>query len=158
MTGPQNRTLRRARTERMLFGVCGGIAKYFGIDPTLVRVGFVLVGVIPPLGGTLLLAYVALAIVVPPEDLPADTGREQVRENLSSLRTELSGLAETIRAKVTGEPSAPPAEEKDSTGAVRTVGTVVAPEEAVVAPPRDEQTLQREGTSAEKGAPVSGRV
>ena len=89
----------------MLFGVCAGIARYFDIDPTLVRVGFVLVGLVPPLGGTLLLAYVAMAIIVPQEDAQGGAGREQVRDNLSSLRSDLSALAETVRAKVTGEPT-----------------------------------------------------
>ena len=97
--------LRRTRTDRLLFGVCGGIARYFEVDPTLVRVGFVLVGLVPPLGGTLLLAYAAMAVLVPQEDAESLTGREQVKENLSSLRSEVSGLAETIRARVTGEPA-----------------------------------------------------
>lgn len=50
--------------DRKLFGVCGGIAEYFNWDPTLVRVGFVILA----LGyGAGLLAYVVAAIIMPNE-------------------------------------------------------------------------------------------
>jgi phage shock protein C len=48
--------------ERKLFGVCSGLANYFDIDPTLVRVGFIL-GVV--FAGTGLLVYIILAVVMP---------------------------------------------------------------------------------------------
>ncbi len=56
--------LYRSRIDRKIAGVCGGLAEYFGIDPTLVRLLFVL-GLIF-VGGTLL-AYIILAIVIPEE-------------------------------------------------------------------------------------------
>jgi phage shock protein C len=56
--------LYRARDERMLAGVCGGLAKYFNVDPTLIRVLFVL-ATLP--GGPGLLAYIVLAIIMPEE-------------------------------------------------------------------------------------------
>ncbi len=62
--------LYRSRTDRMIAGVCGGIAKYFGIDSTIVRViAFLLI--IP--GGVSIWVYIALAIIVPLE--PEETGR-----------------------------------------------------------------------------------
>ena len=51
--------------EAKLCGVCGGSAKYFGIDPTLVRLLTVLL-VIP--GGMSLWVYVIAAIIMPRED------------------------------------------------------------------------------------------
>jgi len=48
--------------EKKLFGVCSGLANYFDLDPTIVRVGFVLAVV---LGGTGILAYIILAVVMP---------------------------------------------------------------------------------------------
>jgi phage shock protein C len=53
----------RSRTNRRLAGVCGGIAEYFNVDPTLVRVGFVLGTLFT--GGTGFLAYIVLWIVMP---------------------------------------------------------------------------------------------
>ena len=46
----------------MLCGVCTGIAAYFDIDPTLVRLGWILFSL---LGGSGLLAYIICAIVIP---------------------------------------------------------------------------------------------
>lgn len=55
--------LRRSRTYRVLGGVCGGIADYFNIDPTLVRAGFAVATVLT--GGALAIAYVALLFIMP---------------------------------------------------------------------------------------------
>ena len=66
MDGP--RKLYRSRTNRQLAGVCGGVAEYFNIDATLVRVLFVVFAV---LGGPGLLAYLLLWIFVPEEPVGA---------------------------------------------------------------------------------------
>ena len=55
--------LYRSRTDKMIGGVAGGLAEYFNVDPTLVRIVFVLLGV---LGGGVL-AYLVMWIVVPQE-------------------------------------------------------------------------------------------
>jgi len=60
------RHLYRSRNQRMLFGVCGGLGEYFKIDPTLVRLAFVVASL---MGGPGLIAYVVLLIVVPEEPL-----------------------------------------------------------------------------------------
>ena len=49
----------------MLCGVCGGIAEYFNVDPTLVRLGFIIVSL---LGGSGILAYIIAALVIPEAD------------------------------------------------------------------------------------------
>ena len=59
--------LSRSITDRKLFGVCGGIAKYFNLDPTIVRIAYVLL-VIASVGWALLL-YIILAFLVPEEKL-----------------------------------------------------------------------------------------
>jgi phage shock protein C len=58
------RKLYRSRTNRQVAGVCGGLAQYFNIDVTLIRVLFVLLTV---LGGAGLVLYVAMWIIVPKE-------------------------------------------------------------------------------------------
>lgn len=62
------RKLYRSRNNRQLAGVCGGLAEYFNIDVTLIRVLFVVFAV---LGGSGLLAYLVLWIVVPEQPGPA---------------------------------------------------------------------------------------
>lgn len=58
--------LYRSRDERMIWGVCGGIAKYFDVDPTVIRV----IGVLTLLFGFMgLLIYPILTIITPLEPL-----------------------------------------------------------------------------------------
>jgi phage shock protein PspC (stress-responsive transcriptional regulator) len=56
--------LYRSRDERMIGGVCGGLAKYLVIDPTVVRLIFILLALA---GGPGLLIYLIMLIVVPEE-------------------------------------------------------------------------------------------
>jgi phage shock protein PspC (stress-responsive transcriptional regulator) len=56
------RRFERSSRERMVGGVCGGLARYFGIDVTLVRIGMV---ALAALGGTGLIVYAAALILVP---------------------------------------------------------------------------------------------
>lgn len=60
---PQKK-LFRSSTDKMIAGVCGGLAVYFNIDSTLVRLVFVLLAIF---GGHGLLLYIILWIVMPDE-------------------------------------------------------------------------------------------
>jgi phage shock protein PspC (stress-responsive transcriptional regulator) len=61
---PPPRRLYRSRDDRVIAGVCGGIARYFNIDPVLVRVGAV---ALVFLGGAGLVAYLAAVLLIPKE-------------------------------------------------------------------------------------------
>ena len=65
--------LYRSRSERMISGVCGGLGEYLGIDPTIVRLLFVL-GLLA--GMSTVPVYLVLMIVVPEEPLPGSEYRE----------------------------------------------------------------------------------
>ena len=54
--------LHRSRTEKMIAGVCGGLAEYFNIDPTIVRILWVAITL---LGGAGILLYVILWVIMP---------------------------------------------------------------------------------------------
>ena len=56
--------LYKINEGKVLDGVCGGIAKYFGLDPTIIRVAWVL---FCALGGSGVLAYIICALVIPRE-------------------------------------------------------------------------------------------
>jgi phage shock protein C len=58
------RKLYRSRKDKKLAGVAGGLAEYFNVDATLIRVLFVVLAV---LGGAGVLIYLAMWIIVPPE-------------------------------------------------------------------------------------------
>jgi phage shock protein C len=80
--------LYRSRHNRMIGGVCGGIAEYFNIDPVIVRVVAVAFFFT---GGSALLAYIVGLIVIPnePIDLPA-AGKQ---ENAPAQATAAAPLA-----------------------------------------------------------------
>jgi len=59
------RRLYRSREPRMIAGVCEGLGKYFSVDPTLIRLLFVVAAIAGIGGGALL--YLLLWIVVPNE-------------------------------------------------------------------------------------------
>ena len=54
--------LIRSTTDRKIAGVCGGLGEYFGVDPTLIRIGWV---VFCLLGGSGILAYLICALIIP---------------------------------------------------------------------------------------------
>ena len=58
--------LTRPRTGRMLAGICAGIANYFGVDVTLVRVGYLLLSLFSA-GFPGLLLYFILTLIIPEE-------------------------------------------------------------------------------------------
>ncbi len=61
-----DKKLMRSSTDRMIGGVCGGLAEYFNIDPSLVRIGFALLTLAG--GGFLgIVAYIVMLIVIPEE-------------------------------------------------------------------------------------------
>ena len=69
------RRLYRSKEQRLLLGVCGGIAEYFDVDPTIVRVLFVIAALA---AGPGILAYLIMAIVIPPRPaLPPGEGDRQ---------------------------------------------------------------------------------
>ena len=60
------RSLTRSKTDRMLGGVCGGIAKTYGWDPTIVRIGYVLISLISAAFPGILF-YIILWVLIPEE-------------------------------------------------------------------------------------------
>ncbi len=64
-----SKRLYRSRSNRVFAGVCGGLGEYFGLDATLIRLGFVFASLLGWFG-PLLAAYLVMMIVVP-ETAPA---------------------------------------------------------------------------------------
>lgn len=58
------RKLYRSRTDRKLAGICGGLGAHFGMDPVIIRIIFI---VLTLFGGSGLLLYIIMALVVPDE-------------------------------------------------------------------------------------------
>jgi phage shock protein PspC (stress-responsive transcriptional regulator) len=93
---PPQRRLERSRDDRMVAGVCAGIARYFGIDPTVVRI--VAVG-LTLLGGAGLLLYLAALLLMPEEGAPGTSfsltgeGRTQAATAIGVIVLALAAFA-----------------------------------------------------------------
>jgi len=94
--------LTRSETDRKIAGVCGGLAVYFGIDPTLVRVA----AVVAAFMGWGVLAYIIMWIVVPSGLTPPHSSSSAIHiaedryargeisaEDLARIRADLGGHA-----------------------------------------------------------------
>ena len=75
----RNKKLYRSQTNRMLGGVCGGIAEYFSIDPNLVRLIWVAISL---LGGFGVLVYIASLFIVPnnPDQTPVENAERLIKD------------------------------------------------------------------------------
>lgn len=85
-TGPETpKKLYKSRHDRMIDGVCGGLAEYFGMSSTLVRILFVLFGFF---GGTGIIAYITAMILVPvnPDHLRSPEYSEQEANIIQNKR------------------------------------------------------------------------
>jgi phage shock protein C len=76
---PTPRVVRRSRSERVLAGVCGGVGRYLGVDPVLLRIAFIILTLANGLG---VIAYVVAWVAIPEErpDQPSGPPSEPRRE------------------------------------------------------------------------------
>jgi phage shock protein C len=76
---PAQRVVRRSRSERVLAGVCGGVGRYLGVDPVLLRIAFIILALANGLG---VVAYVVAWVAIPEEqpDQPPGPPSEPRRE------------------------------------------------------------------------------
>lgn len=104
--------LERSRTDRMISGVCGGIARQFNYDTVVVRVVFIIVALIPGMLGVAAIFYVAAIFLIPEE---VETG---------AANTEHPGWRYD---PWTGEPIARQAHESSETPSVERAPALAAP-------------------------------
>jgi len=95
----KQRRLYRSEKERLLGGVCGGLAEYFKTDPVLVRVIFVLLTFL--LGGLLgLVAYIVLWIIVPRASSPDLSAKEAVKDNIEELKETATEAGKKVKEHI----------------------------------------------------------
>lgn len=112
------RRLLRRTDNRMIAGVAAGLADFLGIDPTIVRLVFVVLAL---LGGGGLLLYLVMWIIVPkPEQItaaPRDVVKGNVDDLVREARRAASGLYDAVRGDRSRDSTAqpPPSTEPDDT-------------------------------------------
>ena len=96
--------LYRSSTQRMLSGVCGGLGEYFNIDPTLVRIVYILVtiatGVLLGIG-----LYFVLWLIVPSEASVGKSIRESMRENVDEMAQSARDISNGVQATLRRTPT-----------------------------------------------------
>lgn len=76
--------LYKSTKNKMLFGVCGGLAEYFNIDVTICRIIFVLLGL---LSGSGIVLYIIAALIMPRRD---NTDEDIIVDDLKSANMDYS--------------------------------------------------------------------
>ncbi len=85
--------ITKSKTDRIIDGVCGGIAEYFGIDSTIVRLIFVALLFINGIG---LFLYIILAIIMPKAEKLDQSPKETIRENVQEISEKVKEAGEGL--------------------------------------------------------------
>jgi phage shock protein C len=86
--------LMRSESDRMLSGVCGGIATYLGVDSVFVRLAFLLLIFASGIG---VILYVALMILMPSEASINRPHSEEAQENIGQIGDDFSAGVKRVR-------------------------------------------------------------
>jgi phage shock protein C len=86
--------LYRSKTYRVLAGVAGGLGEYFKIDPTIIRLIFVLLTVF---GGGGILVYIILWILIPCESCINKNSEETIKDNAEELKSRAKNFAQEFK-------------------------------------------------------------
>jgi len=89
--------LTRSRKDRIIFGVCGGLAEYFGVDAVIIRLAFVIFTIIEWHG---ILLYIILAIIIPEAEKEDMTEKQTIDETVENLGEQLKISGEKLEEKV----------------------------------------------------------
>lgn len=95
---PKPNQLYRSETNRMIGGVAGGLGEYFNIDPTIVRIIFIILTL---LHGSGLLIYILMWILIPSESQINETSPNTVKNNVEEIKKRTQSFAHSLRFKNT---------------------------------------------------------
>lgn len=99
MTKTEKRLVRTSK-NKMLGGVAAGIGDYFDLDPNIIRFLFIVLTVF---GGSGVLMYLLLWLLLPSDTSETSGGRDTMRENIGQMKETVQGFAEDIKKEVTPE-------------------------------------------------------
>lgn len=90
----ESHRLYRSETNRILGGVCGGLAEYFNVDPTIIRIIFVLMAIF---GGSGLLVYFILWLVIPSKSSNSNLSTGEINANIQDMKNSAEKFAHDIK-------------------------------------------------------------
>ncbi len=85
--------ITKSKTDRVIDGVCGGLAEYFGIDSLLVRLAFVALMFINGIG---VILYIVLAIIMPTAEKLEQSPKETIQENVQEIGERIKEAGEEL--------------------------------------------------------------
>jgi len=91
--------LYRSETERVIAGVAGGIGEYLELDATLIRLAFVLITLA---GGSGILIYLILWLIIPSRKNVNKKGEDSVKENAAEMRDRANEFSQNLKADTRG--------------------------------------------------------
>lgn len=80
----ETRKFYRSREGKIIAGVCSGLAKYFDIDPVIMRLIFIVLTVFNGIG---LVVYIILALITPYEDTPTASPKENMDDLANGVKS-----------------------------------------------------------------------
>ena len=101
--------LYRSRTNRIIWGVCGGLAEYFNLDPAIIRVIFVLLTFA---GGVGIIAYIILAIIAPLPGSETKAPRDIVKDNVQDIKATTEQLGKELQSSLSKKDGTTTTEER----------------------------------------------
>lgn len=90
----QFKKLNRPKTGRLLGGVCVGLADFLDFDPSIIRLIFVIVTL---LGGSGVLIYLILWLIIPSEGKPSEISQESLRRGADEMRAKAQSFADEAK-------------------------------------------------------------
>lgn len=93
----QTKRLNRSTKNQMIAGVCAGLGEYFAVDPTVIRLIFVLATIF---GGYGIIAYVILWIVLPEGSDKQIASEDTVKENVAAMRSKAEEFAAGLKSGI----------------------------------------------------------
>jgi len=89
----QGEGLYRSETNKILAGVAGGLGEYFNIDPTIIRILFVLLAVF---GGSGFIIYIVLWLIIPSRSDARKNSQDAIRSNIEDMKNQTQTFAHSI--------------------------------------------------------------
>lgn len=87
------KTMYRSESEKIIAGVCGGLAEFFNIDPVIPRIFFIILTVLDGIG---VLIYLILWVVIPTKSKQQVVSSQAVKQNLQEITTKARSLIDEV--------------------------------------------------------------
>lgn len=91
----KNTKLVRSESNRIIGGICAGLGEFLGVDPTIIRLAFVLFTV---LGGSGILIYIILWLIIPSEASGSTIDKENIKKNVEEMKASAGDLGKKFKS------------------------------------------------------------